>query len=789
MRLKRALLFLLLVSLAFPSGHCCRGRIRAIVLAVGPAATPSIVAVIVTYWETFHSYFKTEIKKTLWNALEWLAGKGAQKATEGNFLPVKLVLAPPQHKYITRTEELTQLKKLFDSFDTSTDDKVVYAVYLVGLPGSGKSELARQYGNLVYKNGDVYTVITLNTESEKQFRDDLIEAILELKAAKGTEPAREEFSKKTIKSLVYELRLLMRKRPGWLLIVDNIRQATQRSFYEELPEPGEDIWGHGYMLLTTQVLIRKEGEFVKIMETNEGMTPNDAKQLLCELVRRAKGDCPDRDAEAIVKRLEYLPLAILAAGTFIEEKMKLKLYILANYQDKFDEENAKAFDITMSDYPHSMRTALLLAVRNKVGGDSEANIFKDVFAFLGFVDKEEIMSHVVVSYLTTQGHGKGSIIKLNNFSLVGVSEEKKVLKSHQVTRDTFRAELMERSKRHSAKDLLLENFRNISQFLTSRQEGLYFLEYFHRVLTHHDYRLNDLISPEVSLEDAGDLVTFIYMTSPSPVNCSELEWFVARLSSAEENTAKSFVLRYFMCTLLRQCLQEDNQTDLSETYALKCAEIIEKLTKRPGLHTHTLTKGVLNIAVLFFQSESSPNEQNICKEDIDQTQLSFVRVVTWRLIQPGDLFLREEISIGDTCFERVLRRDDQSELCFHKAEAFKTLMGFRITSMGLRHPHELSIALQKTEALIIFYKYSKALSFLENVLDGLLIHGNWELCEWHNNDLIAMATEVLGIQHSLYIKVPDRLRDTARRLQHKLEQLFRETLICQCLSLTRSIDF
>ena len=756
--------------------------------------TPSIAAGIRTFLERIHSYYETEIRENSWKAIEWVAGKGVQKVTEGNFLPVKLVLAPPQHKYITRADELTQLKELFDSFDTRTDDKVVYAVYLVGLPGSGKSELARQYGNLVFKNGDVHTVITLNTESEKQFKDDIVHALLQLKAAKGTHATQEEFSKKAIQSLVYELRVLMRERPGWLLIVDNIREATQRSFYEELPKPGTELkWGQGYMLLTTQVLIRKEGEFVKMQETNKGMTPSDAKQFLCELVRRAKEGCPDGVAETIVRKLDYLPLSILAAGTFIEETMKLEQYTLGKYQENFDEENAEALDLTVSDdYPRSMRTALLLAVRNKVGEDSEANIFKDVFALIGFVDNEEITSHFVVSYLKRQGHRKGSILKLTNFSLVQFSEEKKVFKSHQVTRDAFRRELMERSKRGSAKgDLLLENFRSISQFLTVKkpEDELYFLEYFQHVLTHHDYRLNDLISPEVSLEDAGDLFTFLYMTSPSSIDCSELEWFVARLSSAQEITAKSFVLRYFMCTLLRQCLQEDNQTDLSVTYALKCAEIIEKLTKRPGLHTHTLTKGILNIGLLFFQSESSSNEQNIGKKDIDQTHLSFVRVVTCELIQPGDLFLREEISIGTTCFENVLRRDEKSELCFHKAEAFKTLRSLTITSMGLRHPHELSIALRKAEALIIFYKYSEALSFLEKVLDGLLIHGNWELCEWHNSDLIAMATEVLGIQQSLYIKVPDRLHDTARRLQHKLEQLFRETLICQCLSLTRSIDF
>ena len=241
------------MSLALPSGHCCRGRCtRATVVAVGSAVASGIAAGIVNYWDKFQICFKTEINEFSWSALGLFAGKAQrQKQTEGNFSPIKRVLAPPQHNCITRTEELTQIKELFNSFDRSTDDKVVYAVYLVGLPGSGKSELARQYGNLVFKNGDVHTVITLNTESEKQFKDDIVHALLQLKAAKGTHATQEEFSKKEIQSLVYELRVSMRERPGWLLIVDNIREATQRSFYEELPKPGTEIWGQGYMLLAT----------------------------------------------------------------------------------------------------------------------------------------------------------------------------------------------------------------------------------------------------------------------------------------------------------------------------------------------------------------------------------------------------------------------------------------------------------------------------------------------------------------------------------------------------------
>ena len=651
MWLNRALGFLLLVSLAFPSGHCCRGRCtRATVVAVGSAVASSIVTGIATYWKKFHSYFEKQINDFSWNALGWSARTVQQKVTEGKFPPVKLLRNPPQHNCITRSEELTQLKELFDSFDTSTDDKVVYAVYLVGLPGSGKSELARQYGNLVFKSGEVSTVITLSTENEGQFQHDLIEALLEVKAAKGTKATKEELSKKEINYLVSELRLVLRERPGWLLIVDNIRNknTTQSSFYKELPEPGSERWGQGYVLLTTQVLILEDGKFVKIKKANEGMTPNDAKQFLCELVKRGKGDCPDGDAEAIVKRLEYLPLAILAAGTFIERKLKLKSYTLAEYRENFDEENAKAFNIsipTKTDYPHSMQIALLLAVRNSVEGDFDASIVRDFCAFVGFTDEEETLSHLVQSYLEMKGHSEESIQKLIYFPLVDFLEEKKVFRVHQVTRDAFRAELIERSTRHSARgDLLLENFRDISHFFFTGYDekdvevevGLWevrTLLYFRYVLTHYDYSLNDIISPGENLDVAAFLMFKLvekWFTFRSLCNCSELEIFVSRLLSAPENTTNAPHIRFTGCRLVHQCLKKDSHRDLSKKYAIKSAEMIKELVpESPELHAMPFFEkrysfGIDFAFVIRFIQSVEPTD----KEDSDRLYLSFFRVAS-----------------------------------------------------------------------------------------------------------------------------------------------------------------
>ena len=842
MWLNRALLFLLLVSLAFPSGYCCRGRCtRATVIAVGAVAS-SIVTGITTYWEKFHSYFEKQINDFSWNALGWFAATAQQKVTEGKFPPVIWVRDPPKHNCITRSEELTQLKEMFNSFDTSTSDKVVYAVYLVGLPGSGKSELARQYGNLLFERGEVSTVITLSTESEEQFRDDVIQAIIKLKAAEGTDTKKKDYNEETIEDLIEELqKLLTGRRPGWLLIVDNIRNTniTRGGFYKKLPNPGTKNWGKGYMLLTTQVFLLEEDKFVKIKKTNKGMTPNDAKQFLCELVNRGKGDCPDGDAEAIVKRLEYLPLGILAAGTFIEKKMKWKSYTIAEYLQTFDNENSKALNISMSsktDYPHSMRTALLLAVQNSVEGDSDANAVKDFCAFVGFINKEEIRSKLVQSYLEMKGHSEESIQKLIYFPLVDFLEDKKVFRVHQVTRDAFRAELIERSTRHSARgDLLLENIQYISHFFFigfETDKGMLWEanSYFHYVRSHHDYSLNDIISPDENLEVAASLVFRLVegwsLYFPRPFfSCSILEHFVARLLSAPENTGNTSYLRFTGCRLVHYCLQKDEQTDLSEKYAVKGVEIIKELVpESPELHTKLFfERRYVYEDFDYFSSVVIPFIQSVeptDKEDSDRLYLSFLRVVTvlygWSLHKLGwfgsSLLENEMLNGARVWLEGIRHRCQSGGTEDRYSECFDILLDLGMTYLKLKQYNAAEdILLQvresdtpwpflgryqkyKTgcmlaEVQIRLHKYSEALFSLEEVLDGygILIHGNWTLCVgnyFYGEGFIyriCLATEVLEIYHSLYISVPDNLHETMRRVEHKLMQLLTEILSCEYL--------
>ena len=365
----------------------------------------------------------------------------------GKLPPVLHLHHPPsENKCVNRSKDLIELHELFTSFNGSTSESnAVFAVNLIGLPGSGKEQLARQYGLLVHKGVYGSTIISLNCESKEQFEDDLIKAICKLEAFKGEKPKRKEYIGDTIQDLMNVFQTLLRARPGWLLILDNIRDTniTEQTFYKQLPQPGSDHWGQGNMLFATQVHLMYEGEFVKLKNINRGMSPNDAKQLLCELVSRGTGGCiNDKDTKRLVKKLECLPLAIVAAGIFIKLKSGITTYTFADFLSGFEEENGKAEKLydrlnhQKGVNKYSLSTALRMSVEKHLEQDTDG-VVKDLCAFLRSSGNLEIPYHVLKTYLKTKGHDEVDVLMLIHFPLVEYVAEKEVFRFTHAVKKAF----------------------------------------------------------------------------------------------------------------------------------------------------------------------------------------------------------------------------------------------------------------------------------------------------------------------------------------------------------------
>ncbi len=267
------------------------------------------------------------------------------------------------------------------------DEDVVRTVYLTGQPGSGKTELARQYGEHFKNetspnNTSKPLVITLKGNSEDALLKSVKEATRKLRlpvCIELTNP-NDIILMKGMK----ELKDYFRSCSGaWLLIIDDMFERND--FNNLFPRPGAKEWGGGQVLVTTQDnnLVPACHAFAKKLSLNEGMTKEDALCLLKEISDFEV----DGFAEEIIKELQYLPLALACCATFVGETRQDRPSTQFGWKEYLNlyRENAKLESRTFvknnNIYPFSMTTATMMAVKRMT---ETSDVLRLAFSFLSY---------------------------------------------------------------------------------------------------------------------------------------------------------------------------------------------------------------------------------------------------------------------------------------------------------------------------------------------------------------------------------------------------------------------
>lgn len=134
----------------------------------------------------------------------------------------------PRHFFQLRKEKLRELE---EKFCTLEEGNVAKTVYITGNPATGKTQLASEYGRKFfesnkYKNRKLF-VGRLNTDSYSNCLQSYLQVAHDLGCVKEeTEKAirsgigefKDELASVTM--LSWHVKKALRKRPGWLLIID-----------------------------------------------------------------------------------------------------------------------------------------------------------------------------------------------------------------------------------------------------------------------------------------------------------------------------------------------------------------------------------------------------------------------------------------------------------------------------------------------------------------------------------------------------------------------------------------
>ena len=231
-----------------------------------------------------------------------------------------LTSCKPSHPIIRRVNDVTRIMKKLDELQNESKG-AISTIYLSGLPGCGKSQIARQVGKEIFdkrwrEGEDLTFVATLNAET----LNSLAESYCSLARYFGISDnalANLE-SSRNLREQIEDLKAFIfsktKQFSNWLIIVDNVVDLS--SVRDDLPASGRKELGHGQVLITTQdsSSIPSSAPLTYHESVSKGMLPDEAVNLLQHVSKIQNRE----EAEKVAEVLEYQPLAVAAAAFYVQ---------------------------------------------------------------------------------------------------------------------------------------------------------------------------------------------------------------------------------------------------------------------------------------------------------------------------------------------------------------------------------------------------------------------------------------------------------------------------------------
>ena len=320
--------------------------------------------------------------------------------------PICVLPPKPSHDVTRRDREVADIMQQLRELKTANKDRLSF-FYISGNPGSGKSQLAGLVSEGLYKeikdlpDGTSF-VMTINGESPDTVLQSYVAFSRRLKCPEYAVTTTLHSEDLTTNEKITNLRALIGTKIGlytsWLLVVDNV--ASLSHVHVHLPEAENEMWARGQLLITTQDSgsIPQASSFNKHISISNGMNLDDVSCLLEKL-----SGITDKEMEIkVAQALDYQPLALASAATYVREVRQTSNFGWKDYLAKLETGQRNAMETFLAEvnpsYAKSMTTATTLAVQTAMESNK---IMHHAFNFLSLCAPQPLSLNIIEDFITS----------------------------------------------------------------------------------------------------------------------------------------------------------------------------------------------------------------------------------------------------------------------------------------------------------------------------------------------------------------------------------------------------
>ncbi|RZB51232.1 Disease resistance protein RPM1 isoform A [Glycine soja] len=301
-------------------------------------------------------------------------------------------------------------------------------ISVVGIPGVGKTTLAKQVYDQVRNNFDYYALITV---SQSYSAEGLLRRLLDELCKVNKEKPPKGVS--NMESLTEEVRNRLRNK-RYVVLFDDVWNET---FWDHIESAVIDNKNGSRILITTRDVkvagYCKKSSFVEVLKLEEPLTEEESLKLFSKKAFQysSDGDCPEELKDMsleIVRKCKGLPLAIVVIGGLLSQKdesaPEWKQFSENLCLDQL-ERNSKLNSITKilglsyEDLPINLRSCLLYFGMYPEDYEIKSDRLIRQWIAEGFVKHEtgKILEEVGQQYLS--GLVRRSLVQVSSFRIDG----------------------------------------------------------------------------------------------------------------------------------------------------------------------------------------------------------------------------------------------------------------------------------------------------------------------------------------------------------------------------------